>query len=98
MRFVALRLDIMERKRAEELEAEMAQERAIFLEEKTRLAGEIHDSLAQSFTGITMQLEMAKEVMTGKDNELLSYVERANDLARFGLAEARRTVLSLQPM
>jgi signal transduction histidine kinase len=49
MRFVALRLDIMERKRAEELEAQMAHERAMFLEEKTRLAGEIHDSLAQSF-------------------------------------------------
>jgi PAS domain S-box-containing protein len=90
--------DITERKRAEELEAQMAHERAMFLEEKTRLAGEIHDSLAQSFTGITMQLEMAKEIMTDKDNDLLSYVERANDLARFGLAEARRSVLSLQPM
>jgi signal transduction histidine kinase len=70
----------------------------MFLEEKTRLAGEIHDSLAQSFTGISMQLEMAKEVMTGKDNDGLAYLERANDLARFGLAEARRSVLSLQPM
>jgi PAS domain S-box-containing protein len=83
--------DITELKRAEELEAQ-------FLEEKTRLAGEIHDSLAQSFTGITMQLEMAKEVVTDKDNDALSYVERANDLARFGLAEARRSVLSLEPM
>jgi signal transduction histidine kinase len=45
-----------------------------------------------------MQLEMAQEVMTDKDNELLDYVERANDLAQFGLAEARRSVLSLQPM
>jgi signal transduction histidine kinase len=51
--------DITELKRAEELEAEMAREREMFLEEKTRLAGEIHDSLAQSFTGISMQLEMA---------------------------------------
>ena len=90
--------DITELKRAEELEAEMAQERAMFLEEKTRLAGEIHDSLAQSFTGISMQLEMAREVVTDKDNELLGYLERANDLARFGLAEARRSVLTLQPM
>ena len=45
-----------------------------------------------------MQLEMAKEVITDKDNEALGYIERANDLARFGLAEARRSVLSLQPM
>jgi PAS domain S-box-containing protein len=90
--------DITELKRAEELEAEMAHERAMFLEEKTRLAGEIHDSLAQSFTGISMQLGMAREVMTDKDNELLGYLERANDLARFGLAEARRSVLTLEPM
>jgi PAS domain S-box-containing protein len=68
------------------------------LEERTRLAGEIHDSLAQSFTGITMQLEMAKELKTDEDNEVFNYVERANDLARFGLAEARRSVLSLHSM
>jgi PAS domain S-box-containing protein len=90
--------DITELKRTEELETELAHERELFLEEKTRLAGEIHDSLAQSFTGISMQLEMAKEVMTDKDNDALAYIERANDLARFGLAEARRSVLSLQPM
>jgi PAS domain S-box-containing protein len=89
--------DITGRKRAEELQAQMGRERAIFLEERTRLAGEIHDSLAQNFTGIAMQLDVAKEFMTGKDNDALAYIERANDLARFGLAEARRSVLSLQP-
>jgi PAS domain S-box-containing protein len=90
--------DITELKRAEKLEAQMAHERAMFLEEKTRLAGEIHDSLAQSFTAITMQLDMAKEVMTGKDNAARGYIERANDLARFGFAEARRSVVGLQPV
>jgi signal transduction histidine kinase len=68
------------------------------LEERTRLAGEIHDSLAQSFTGITMQLEMAKELKTDKDDEVFNYLDRANDLARFGLAEARRSVMSLHAM
>jgi two-component system NarL family sensor kinase len=77
--------------------ARRAQQSAV-LEERTRLAGEIHDSLAQSFTGITMQLEMAKELKTDKDNDAFNFVERANDLARFGLAEARRSVLSLQSM
>jgi PAS domain S-box-containing protein len=77
--------------------ARSAQQSAV-LEERTRLAGEIHDSLAQYFTGITMQLEMAKELKTDKDDEAFNYLERANDLARFGLAEARRSVLSLQSM
>jgi PAS domain S-box-containing protein len=77
--------------------AKSAKQSAV-LEERNRLAGEIHDSLAQSFTGITMQLEMAKEIMSAKDDDAFGYVERANDLARFGLAEARRSALSLKPM
>jgi signal transduction histidine kinase len=72
-------------------------ERSAVLEERTHLAGEIHDSLAQFFTGISMQLDVAKEVITEKDNEAFGYVERANDLARFGQAEARRSAFSLQP-
>jgi signal transduction histidine kinase len=77
--------------------ARSAQQSAV-LEERTRLAGEIHDSLAQCFTGITMQLGMAKELKTDRDSEVFNYVERAHDLARFGLAEARLSVLSLQPI
>jgi signal transduction histidine kinase len=34
--------------------------------------------------------------MIDRDSELFGYVERADDLARFGLAEARRSVMSLQ--
>jgi signal transduction histidine kinase len=67
------------------------------LEERNRLAGEIHDSLAQNFAGISMQLDAAQEVIKTKRSDGLSYVERASDLARFGLAEARRSALSLQP-
>jgi signal transduction histidine kinase len=77
--------------------AKSAKQSAV-LEERNRLAGEIHDSLAQCFTGITMQLEVAEEAITEKDDDAFNYVERANDLARFGLAEARRSVLSLQSM
>ena len=67
------------------------------LEERNQLAGEIHDSLAQFFTGISMQLGAAKEVIqTGSDNGM-SYIERATELAQFGLAEARRSAFSLQP-
>ena len=67
------------------------------LEERNQLAGEIHDSLAQFFTGISMQLGAAREVIqTGGDNGL-SYLERATELAQFGLAEARRSAFSLHP-
>jgi signal transduction histidine kinase len=66
------------------------------LEERNRLAGEIHDSLAQSFAGISMQLFAAQEMINTEDADSVTYLERANDLAHFGLAEARRSALSLR--
>jgi GAF domain-containing protein len=62
-------------------------------EERNRLAGEIHDSLAQSFAAIATQLNVAGEMITAKEGDGVSYLDRAKDLARFGLAEARRTAL-----
>jgi GAF domain-containing protein len=67
-------------------------------EERTQLAGEIHDSLAQMFTGISMQLGAARKVIKRGGENYLTYVERAIELAQFGLAEARRTAFSLQPI
>jgi signal transduction histidine kinase len=64
------------------------------LGERNRLAGEIHDSLAQSFVGISMQLDAAEAAASKAKN--LAHIQRANELAQFGLAEARRSVLSLR--
>ena len=75
--------------------AKTARESAV-LEERNRLAGEIHDSLAQSFAGISMQLSAASRAVKRKSEDASSYVERANELARFGLSEARRSALSLR--
>jgi PAS domain S-box-containing protein len=66
------------------------------LEERNRLAGEIHDSLAQSFAGIYMQLELAQEEMATKEGASLGYIRHALETAKFGLAEARRSVHSLR--
>jgi signal transduction histidine kinase len=76
--------------------AKTARQSAV-LEERNQLAGEIHDSLAQFFTGITMQLGAAREVIKAGSSNVLSYLERASDLAQFGLGEARRSAFSLQP-
>jgi signal transduction histidine kinase len=66
------------------------------LEERNRLAGEIHDSLAQIFAGISMQLFASMEALGTEADESRGYIDRANDLAHFGLAEARRSALSLR--
>jgi signal transduction histidine kinase len=75
--------------------AKTARQSAVLVE-RNRLAGEIHDSLAQNFAGISMQLLVATEAMQMKSKDAVSHVERATDLARFGLSEARRSALSLR--
>jgi signal transduction histidine kinase len=75
--------------------AKTARQSAV-LEERNRLAGEIHDALAQSFTGISMQLAVAEEEMAASESRSLSNVRRANEMAKFGLVEARRSVLNLR--
>jgi signal transduction histidine kinase len=75
--------------------AKTARESAV-LEERNRLASEIHDSLAQTFAGISMQLSVAARALAKKSKDARNHVERANELARFGLSEARRSALSLR--
>jgi signal transduction histidine kinase len=69
--------------------AKAARQSAV-LKERTRLAGEIHDALAQSFTAICMQLGVAKEELSSKEGDPLCRIQRAVELASQGLAEARR--------
>ena len=67
------------------------------LAERTRMAREIHDTLAQGFTGIVLQLEAGEQALEDNSDEVGSHLELAKNLARQCLAEARRTVWDLQP-
>jgi signal transduction histidine kinase len=66
------------------------------LEERNRLAGEIHDSFTQLFAGIAMHLAVAEEEMAAGEGSPLCRVRLANEMAEFGLAEARRSAFSLR--
>lgn len=75
--------------------------RAGLLGERKRLAGEIHDTLAQDFTSIVTNLEAA-EAAFGSREPLeavrgLEHLDRARSIAREGLTEARRLVRALKP-
>ncbi|HKZ72922.1 MAG TPA: GAF domain-containing sensor histidine kinase [Steroidobacteraceae bacterium] len=71
---------------------------AAVLAERNRIGQEIHDGLAQGFTGILMQLGAAEEHMgCAKHSPLPEILGRIRDLAREGLSEARRSVLALKP-
>jgi two-component system NarL family sensor kinase len=76
---------------------EAAGARALAAEERNRLAREIHDTLAQSLAGLTMQLEVADALAARQgDERLIQAVTRALALTRSTLQEARRSVLDLR--
>jgi PAS domain S-box-containing protein len=77
--------------------AEQGREAAV-LAERNRLARDIHDTLAQGFMGVIMQLEAAEDVISGTvPREAVGHLHRAAELARRSLTEARRSVHALRP-
>src|SRR5437764_739852 len=77
--------------------AEQGQRAAVF-EERNRMARDIHDTLAQGFTGVIVQLEAAEDAIScGSRREADKHLHRAGELARQSLSEARRSVHALRP-
>jgi len=81
---------VVERNRVEE-------RRKAILEERNRLARDIHDNLAQGFAAILMQLQGARRETACLSPGLGAKIDTVVDLARTHLAEARRSVGTLRP-
>ncbi len=75
-----------------------AERQAGILQERQRLAQGIHDTLAQGFTSIVMQLEAAEEALLSGADPVQSHIQQARDTARTSLTEARRLVQALRPV
>jgi DNA-binding NarL/FixJ family response regulator/two-component sensor histidine kinase len=67
------------------------------LQERTRLANEIHDSLAQAFIGVILELDLAEKMSSSNPSGAREEVMRARQMAQHGLEESRRSVLALRP-
>jgi PAS domain S-box-containing protein len=72
-------------------------EAASILEERNRMAREIHDTLAQAFTGILAQVGATNQVLTDDLEAAQAHLDLIKELARTGLVEARRSVVALRP-
>jgi signal transduction histidine kinase len=70
-------------------------EREAMLEERQRVAREMHDTLAQSFSGVGFQLE-ALDAKLPSDDGLKQTLATAKQLVRHGQEEFRRSLLNLR--
>jgi signal transduction histidine kinase len=73
------------------------EKQSAILAERERIARELHDTLAQGFTSILLQIEAAKSLLGENEHAAVVPLERAQDLARESLAEARRAVWAIRP-
>ena len=82
------------RHRAESLAIEV--EKLAVIQERNRLAREIHDSLGHFLTTIHVQLEAARAIHSTDPDGALAAVAKAQGLAHEALVEVRRSVETLQ--
>lgn len=71
--------------------------RQAVLEERNRIARDIHDTLAQGFAAILMQLQSVQRVTSTLPANVARSIDTAVDLARTHMIEARRSVCALRP-
>ncbi len=69
---------------------------ALMLQERARLAREIHDTLAQSFVGISSQLEAVASELPQDQNSARQHLDLARKMARHSITEARRSIIDLR--
>jgi signal transduction histidine kinase len=74
-----------------------AERREGILEERQRLAREIHDTLAQGFAAIVMHLEQADVAASMPSESVRPHLDFARSIARENLEEARRMLTALRP-
>jgi signal transduction histidine kinase len=78
-------------------ETRVAELRSAALAERQRLARDMHDVLAHTLSGLTLQLEGARLMAQHSgDPRVAAAVERAHELAKSGLAEARQAISMLR--
>jgi signal transduction histidine kinase len=91
------RRQLIEQLEATQADLAAAERRAGILEERQRLARDIHDTLAQGFTSIVMHLEAADQALPDDLDTLQKHLDRARGTARTSLEQARRVVHALRP-
>ena len=79
-------------------DAREAEAAAAALAERSRIAGELHDVLAHSLSGLAIQLQGARKlaVREAVSGTLRAAIDRSAELTKAGLADARQAVSALR--
>ncbi len=93
----AQRRDALEALAATRSELADTARRTGVLEERERLARELHDTIAQGFTSIVTHLEAADQAFDERPTDARGHLDTARRTARDGLGEVRRSVQALRP-
>ena len=86
--YVGSHVDITDRRRAEELEAR--------IEERTRIARELHDTLLQNFHAVLPRLQIAYELLPSRPEEAREQLLNAIDTAAQAITQGRQAVQGLR--
>ncbi len=74
----------------------LVQEQLATSRERNRLARELHDTLAHTLSGLTVQLEAIHTIYPTSGDEIYELLETALNSARSGLEETRRALKALR--
>lgn len=79
------------------IEVSRQREQLAAVEERSRIARELHDTLAHSLTAIIVSLEAGKKLFDKDPGKVLAEIAKSQEQARKGLDEVRLTVKALRP-
>ncbi|MFZ5818226.1 MAG: sensor histidine kinase, partial [Bacillota bacterium] len=87
----------LERAHRQLTESAARQQQMAVLEERQRLAREIHDSVAHNLTALVVQLQAARRLLDRAPEQSAEGLARCEEMARQALHETRQAVRALHP-
>lgn len=68
------------------------------IEERNRIAREIHDTLGHTLTGAIIQLEAAKKLVYVDQKKAVQSIEQTQNITRSGFSDVKRAIKALRPI
>jgi signal transduction histidine kinase len=89
-------VSLVQRRRHLRAQAELTHDYEVTLTERARIADDLHDTLLQGFSGVTLQLVKAEDALPGQPGVAAETIARVQHLAQESLREARERVWEMR--